>query len=134
MRKTLFRGKDKDNIWHYGDLIHLPNGMAIVECKQFTVKSAIEVLPETVGQLIKLFDKNKKKKINAYEGDIIKIRNGNSAQVWIQHYIVSYDDLSTLSFLKNYLQCENRAIEMIEDFEIIGNVTDNPELSSKSLK
>lgn len=118
-RTIKFRGKRIDNgEWVYGDLIHFPNGVAIVECDQFTVKSSLKVDPKTVGQFTGLPDKNKKE---IYCDDIII--NGDDRIKYIVEWIdnglrarqISNKSTIGLSFWKS-------------GFEIIGNIHEDSHL------
>ncbi len=149
MREKLFRGKRIDNgEWVYGDLVHIGNksyisyyyesalstfinetieydGISIVGVAPF-----IEVAPHTVGQYTGLNDKNGKK---IFEGDIIKIVPDSDysddysiSKVYSYNGVFCVDyhgddfDSTALGFLEDYLPDG--------DFEVIGNVHDNPEL------
>ena len=130
MRDILFRGKRIDkNEWVEGDLIHLPNGIAIL------ANGYAYVIPETVGQYTGLMDKNGKR---IFEGDVVKITDEN----------VCFDTMAVIEFgnpngLYNWgwqlkpLENKPFAIEILHwvdmeesgaFIEVIGNIHDNPEL------
>ena len=128
MREILFRGKRVDNgEWIEGSYLkanyHWHNhGIhedwiatnTIQNGGWCNVRIKYAVVPETAGQFTGLTDKNGKK---IFEGDILKIE---------------YDDVEVVEYFHNRFVpfappfafdgwCEN-------EIEIIGNVTDNPEL------
>lgn len=74
-----------------------------------------DVIPETVGQYTGLTDKNG---VKIFEGDIIRFKDN------IGYVIYTDDDASFL------VDSPNRYIAMdySNEFEIIGNIHDNPEL------
>ena len=124
MREILFRGKRKDNgEWEYGSFVQLNtvNGIeyTIVMLENFSV----EVAPETVGQYTGLKDCNGKE---IYEGDIVRVLlHGNPQPIGIVKYgergICLYTVVTEASY-SNYL------LDNPKDFEVIGNIHDNPEL------
>lgn len=119
MREILFRGKRADNgEWVEGDLIHLPNGIAIL------ANGYAYIDTETVGQYTGLTDKNGKK---IFEGDIVivffkckkTICTVNWTDIVAQFQLWQLDTLPkmpTVLNLGNY------------DEEVIGNIYDNPKL------
>ena len=130
-REIKFRGKGiADNEWYYGDLIQVESGrvhyfiIQDYEIKEDRIElntcASPEVNPDTIGQYTGLHDKNGKE---IYEGDILK-----SVQ-WNNIYLVKY--IGTAFYLCrkgnngfNKITTWNNA----EKSEIIGNITDNPEL------
>ena len=117
MREIEFRGTIKNQtelfsgFW-YGDLIHYANGDVAI--RQIETGQEFEVYPESVGQFTGLLDKNGKK---IFEWDIIE--EG-----------VVYFDYECLGFFVkgNFVEGEHKPLCDIPLPEIIGNVTDNPEL------
>lgn len=134
MREILFRGKTFDNEWVYGYYVpacfgRFPCRPAIVPEPNGTWKP-IEVELETVGQYTGLTDKNDKK---IFEGDIIKIfpdcdylDDFNISKIYSYNGVFCVDyhgddfDSTALGFLEDY----NPDV----DYEVIGNIYDNPEL------
>lgn len=134
MRKILFRGKRIGNgEWFYGVAFPLDNCGKVTLFRQNQGDGAlegVEVLPETVGQYTGLTDKNGKK---IFEGDIIKIvpdydysDDYSISKVYSYNGVFCVDyhgddfDSTALGFLDDYLPDG--------DFEVIGNIHDNPEL------
>lgn len=144
MRKILFRGKRLDNgEWIQGFLALLGDDYYIApDINAYTSMGGrgkgrcmmfghyYQVLPETVGQYTGLTDKNGKK---IFEGDIIIITPDyyysddyciSKVYVYKGVFCVDYHgddfDSTALGFLDDYLPDG--------DFEIIGNIHDNPEL------
>ncbi len=81
---------------------------------------AYPVDPATVGQYVGMPDKNRTK---IFDGDLLKYTRGEDDAP----YRVFWDNFSW------YIQCENRMPDRLsgsqpEDWEIIGNIYDNPEL------
>lgn len=156
MSEYLFRGKRKDNgEWVEGcGIIATENWVSIFTViddidENSSEVNEIEVLPETIGQYIGKTDKNGKK---IFEGDIIKFND----EVWescytacgteydsceVENYgVVGFDedrscfDFVQYKFNENSVEAdlhENHAIEFadfISEFEVIGNIHDNPEI------
>lgn len=122
MRTILFRGKRTDNGEQVeGDLIHLPNGIAIL------ANGYAHVIPETVGQNTGLTDKNGTK---IFEGDAV------STDLKRPYNIVVFRDGCFMfncndgnqdyyDIMLPILQSEHTRYEY---GEVIGNIYDNPEL------
>lgn len=114
MREILFRGKSWDNDkWVAGDLLRYLNGNTYIHSYKGLYRVADEVNPETVGQYTGLDDKNG---VKIFEGDILqptvyKLSKGPS------HYLVVKDIRKT-----------DRIALYAAEYEVIGNIHDNPEL------
>ena len=117
MREILFRGKRISNSkWVEGFMYsqHFP-----LEFRDdFYIRCYYTdylVLPETVGQYTGLTDKNG---VKIFEGDIIRFKDN------IGYVIYTDDDASFL------VDSQNRYIAMdySSEFEVIGDIHDNPEL------
>ena len=149
MREILFRGKRIDNCeWVHGDLVHVENKSYISyyyesplstfineqikydDISIVGVAPFIEVDLATIGQYTGLNDKTGKK---IFEGDIIKIvpdcdysDDYSISKVYSYNGVFCVDyhgddfDSTALGFLEDYLSDG--------DFEVIGNIHDNPEL------
>ena len=115
MREILFRGKDIAGNWHYGVPLVFTEDYICMTAPHTYNKS---VIPATVGQFTGLTDKNGKR---IYEGDIV-------ANAW-ERGVVSYGDF-------NCSCCDgvfgwsfgNADIRNYDNYEVIGNIHDNPEL------
>ena len=124
MREILFRGKHHDGEWVEGNLFipdkeDTPTQICI---GTNVVRVSYEIIPETVGQYTGLTDKNGKK---IFEGDIVE---GADFTVEDGGYgVVSFDEGAFEvngnnicgTFHENYWG---------KEFEVIGNIHDNPEL------
>jgi uncharacterized phage protein (TIGR01671 family) len=129
MREILFRGKRVDNgEWVYGypyenyrnsylrKLIALPPN-------EFGRGEYIEVIPETVGQYTGLTANGKK----IFEGDVVNVNTNKDSlhhSYRGRHLIIKFDEYHRFvaSGRLEYPLCNHY------EWEIIGNIHDNPEL------
>ena len=137
MRKILFRGKtERFGNWIEGSLVigrdlesgQLERLIAPLSAYYTEVK---KVMPETVGQYTGLTDKNGKM---IFEGDIGCYKQTDGAKINGKPIIcigkVVYNE-KTVSFAidsKDEIGAKNYDYFPIKDFEIIGNIHDNPGL------
>ena len=132
MREILFRGKRTINgDWVYGDFVH-GNERKSLRDSIFVYDSGTqsfndyEINPPTLGQYTGLTDKNGKR---IFEGDIVKTDKFSEPN---KQYIIKYD----LQFGAFIGQDRYNVYFVTFDgdsgeFEVIGNVHDNPELLEK---
>lgn len=136
MREILFRGKRKYNgEWVEGFYYHDLWGDN-VHCNIIYDGIDYEVIPETVGQYTGLTDKNGKK---IFEGDIVELTDVNNDIKW-NAVVVFGNPYGTYCWGWNlmYVGVNPKVntdillwVDMEESgafIEVIGNVTDNPEL------
>lgn len=134
MREILFRGKRVDNgEWVYGFYFQKQNplssdGLPITHHISDIPPFGYEVIPETVGQFTGLYDKNGKK---IFEGDYIVCRKAivdNFVDTFIE---MGYVEMKYGAFGLHRKQGYYRPFkDWLEDYEyeVIGNIHDNPEL------
>ena len=126
MREILFRGKRLDNgAWETGSLV-----IVRMDCHdaQYYIADKMTgyhtpVDPSTVGQYTSLKDKNGKK---VFEGDIVRKTNkGRHPEIFIANIRTCFYTNEEV-----YYGPFDRFTESCE-YEVIGNITDNPELLEK---
>ena len=131
MREILFRGKRVDNgEWIQGDIVQFPvHGVVRIVEQEPSYKDA-EVDSDTVGQYTGLTDKNGKK---IFEGDILKIYpDCDYCEDYSISTVYSYNGVLCVDYRGD--DFDSTALGFINDvnddadFEIIGNIYDNPEL------
>lgn len=134
MIKILFKGKRKDNgEWIEGFYVCLGNDLHYIltgkldltkHCVMFEKHA---VIPETVGQYTGLTDKNGKK---IFEGDVV---NFKTTAYFFKNCRINYE-----SQFARFCAIDNKGYEYPMDktfnYEIIGNVFDNPELLRSDTK
>lgn len=133
-REILFRGKSTiSKEWVYGDLVHTSQLTAIKEVNGDYFRP-ISVSPDTIGQYTGLKDKNGKK---IFDGDIVRfsyITDGiKPIEIECLAKVVFEDGSFMIKCIKGHIHNSmQRALFAMDYFnikvEVIGNVTDNPEL------
>ena len=136
MREILFRGKSvNDGRWIYGDLSNYGDYRAITTTRGFSIIDSCEVIPETVGQYTGLTDKNGKR---VFEADILSLQCADEKLRPYPVYFGTYNvdgfgnDFHIGFYTKHF--GEDISLGFLADsngptdFEVIGNIFDNPEL------
>ena len=141
MREILFRGKRVDNgEWEYGDLLHKHynfNTKADIVIHNNVMK--YKVIPETVGQFTGLTDRNGKK---IFDGDLLNgfqypFLNANAHNyfaevVWFENSPAFglYTHKHPLSAVRGISEGNCYYMDDFDSsqWEVIGNIHDNPEL------
>ena len=132
MMEILFRGKRTINgDWVYGDFVHgnerksLRDSIFVYDSETQSFND-YEINPSTLGQYTGLTDKNGKR---IFEGDIIRKTNkGRYPEIFTANIYTKFPAKEEV----HYGPCE-RFTESCE-YEIIGNIHDNPELLKGKLK
>lgn len=130
MRDILFRGKDVYGNWLYGDLINLTDEIKQI-CNHTHVEHAHGVNPDTVGQFTGLTDKNGNK---IFEGDIVVCKKEICGNFIDCHIEIGFVEMKYGAFGLHRKQGYYRPFkDWLEDYEyeIIGNIFDNPELCDR---
>ena len=132
MREIRFRGILKaDNLpyyhkgqWVYGDYVRLCDGKRNIP----HIYGCGEIEANTVGQYIGLVDKNGKE---IYEGDYVVCRQAIQGNFIDEHIEMGYVEMKHGAFGLHRKQGYYRPFkDWLEDYEyeVIGNIHDNPEL------
>lgn len=132
MREILFRGKQADGMWVYGDLRKVEENAYILDYdigddgvsqnpKIFDI--AYPVDPATVGQHTGLTDKNGKR---VFEGDILDCGDRIVYVKW--HEKCGQWDSEFIRYVRELSSNGITAVEWKFRAEKIGNIHDNPEL------
>jgi len=149
-REIIFRGKRVDNgEWVEGEIIFkIMEGVKdedpSMHCKLPNEKFGqfVDVIPETVGQFTGLLDKNGKR---IFEGDVLhkmdtdyntfnKDFSDEEFKEWEKTLIEVFKGVATMERFPSFwlenetFGYEGEKLQTPEEFEIIGNIHDNPEL------
>ena len=132
MREILFRGKRSDGEWAFGSLLKVTfdgttYNLTFADNFLFVLGQAkamehAAVIPETVGQFTGLTDKNGKK---IFEGDIVKAERICNGLYWTG-CVVWWHGCFAIQGIKDSNNVP--AIDLFRNYEVIGNIHDNPEL------
>ena len=126
MREILFRGKfSEKSRWSYGDL-YTDHGKVYIATRDTMhgVRVHEEVIPDTVGQFTGLMDKHGRK---IFEGDIVVLTLPAAKMHW---RAVCKFHSGAFGLVWHHMGGRWQAFTGIcnAEYEIIGNVHDNPEL------
>ena len=131
MREILFRGQTSIGKWVEGSL-HIEYGETTKDGKRNTDYRILGmrgecsyVLHETIGQYTGWTDKNGKR---IFEGDIIDTPDRLIKVVWFERN--AQFDLNFIKHAHDKKIINFKGIEMrdLKEYEVIGNIHDNPEL------
>lgn len=127
MREILFRGKRADNgKWIFGDLRHIFHG----EYRTHIVDNSnglnndvcgLEVASSTVGQFTGLTDRNG---VKIFEGDVVHVKAHSGSFTGCVTYWLEEEP----RFVCETKHGLHYAICAKFEFEVLGNIHDNPEL------
>lgn len=143
MREIKFRGKTKQGEWVEGSYVYAHKWFGTDEAGHFITSiygsDRVLVMPETIGQFTGLYDKNGKE---IYEGDVVEFvvfdYNCNDK---LYRGVVKWSDEENIT--PSFLIWKNNESEYYgndgafdlgcvvyqdDEFEVIGNIYDNPEL------
>ena len=133
MREILFRGKRTINgDWVYGDFVRgnerksLRDSIFVYDSETQSFND-YEINPSTLGQYTGLTDKNGKR---IFEGDIAKVLQGKDKDI----AYVGFENGAFMLYPKTGNIYERTLWEYWYndwDVEVVGNITDNPELLEK---
>ena len=127
MREILFRGKDIKGNWYEGLLCHNKKKDEWYISNKAGVPTAYQVRPETIGQYTGLTDKNGTR---IFEGDIVRhycklpVPGG---EIGTDRGTIKWDSEECF-FFRTSLDGKDKTISAKCEYEIIGNIYDNPEL------
>lgn len=125
MREILFRGKyAPSGAWIMGDLRQYPSGAKAIKANDML--HIMEVDPDTIGQFTGLADKHGKK---IFEGDIVVMALPAAKMHW---RAVCKFHSGAFGLVWHHMGVERwQAFASIcnAEYEVIGNIYDNPELA-----
>lgn len=128
MREILSRGREIGaDRWVYGSLDKHKSGIVVIMSDEIVTSIYSRVDPDTVGQFTGLTDKNDKK---IFEGDIVQASLPEtrvlSEYMWPLQVVMFRQGSFGLECRKAFTTLRSFA-ETVQ-FEVIGNIHDNPEL------
>lgn len=125
MREILFRGKEIGiNRWVHGSLDIHKSGVVVIMSEEIVTSIYARVDPDTVGQYTGLTDKNGKK---IFEDDLVRVEVAK-----IDFVAVCKFYSGSFGLVWHYMGAERYSAftgMCHAEYEVIGNVYDNPELT-----
>lgn len=130
MREILFRGKNVENEWKYGNLVLWKDDRTTISTNNSVVEPVDYfrdwVRPETIGEYTGIKDKHGNK---IFEGDITVARSNDKSPTYFDWPPAITEFENGMFVRKDYkLSTAFSAYSYNIEFEIIGNIYDNPEL------
>lgn len=127
-REILFHGKNRaTDKWVEGYYKRIGGDTLIEEAERAGVSHYVD--PQTVGQYVRRKDKNNRK---IFEGDVVRFYKETNGETFQGKYVVYYEDAYCAFMLRDIEQKSYPTDIPVEkqcmDYEVIGNVYDNPEL------
>lgn len=124
MREILFKAKRKDNgEWVKGDAIHEPIGMSIrYEKNGMSVRVPVD--PDTLCQYTGLTDKNGQK---IWENDILRRDGYWDMRIEFENGAFMVRNADKIQYINRVTYTSISTFD-IKEYEVIGNIFDNPEL------
>ena len=124
--RYLFKAKfDDSDRWAKGQLVEvngtyliIPNHASKILAGWFSTSNIIEVKKDTICQCTGLKDKNGKL---IWENDVVKINNSKV------NTLITFRDFEIICTIPNEKYYKHR-LEYDTEYEVIGNIFDNPEL------
>lgn len=124
--RYLFKAKfDDSDRWVKGQLVEvndtyliIPNHASKILAGWFSTSNIIEVKKDTICQCTGLKDKNGKL---IWENDVVKINNSKV------NTLITFRDFEIICTIPNEKYYKHR-LEYDTEYEVIGNIFDNPEL------
>ncbi len=134
MRTIKFRGKAKNFLpdkrrFVYGSLSDWGDGRLSIRWRVISSETAWKtcgVIPETVGQFTGLLDKNGRE---IYEGDIVRYYDDIEDELVCGH-VIYHKESCSFCVAPTELCGDYVGVSAYWQFEVIGNIFDNPELLS----
>ena len=124
MREILFRGKEIGaDRWVHGSLDIHKSGVVVIMSDEIVTSIYARVDPDTVGQYTGLTDKNGKK---IFEGDLVRVEVAK-----IDFVAVCKFYSGSFGLVWHYMGAERYSAftgMCHVEYEVIGNIHDNPEL------
>ena len=127
-REILFRGKNRTlDKWVEG--YYKKNGKDVLIGEELRAGTYHYVDPASVGQYVNRTDKNGTR---IFEGDVVQLYTEINGETFQGKYVVYYEDAYCAFMLRDVEQKSYPTDLPVEkqcmDYEVIGNVYDNPEL------
>lgn len=131
MREVLFKAKRRDNNeWIVGYYCKYGDNHCIIKPTEFGIAKGVGIIPETLCEFTGLYDKNGKR---IWENDIVFDTYGE--QLGVVKFGMGTFDSGVYRYYGWHYESEGSVdhhelykYDGLVDFEVLGNIFDNPEL------